>query len=206
MSDTDCDAGTGGESSLVDVLMSSARRQAHESRKNSQPQLPEKISPDKKKNYEQKDELYNAILGMLANKGKSFPNAQVACNEGKAFVGVLTDVLWHIDEHHEKLNARAKDHKETPSIPPMFSSFRGFNDSVKKKTAARLDCSILAQYVQNLYHIVTYPAIQADDWADCSKATCRMHEWLHRALKSSERQAEGTTVSTGTGADSSEEF
>ncbi len=43
VSDTDGDGGTGGESSLLDVLMSSARRQTHASRKNSKPQLPEKI-------------------------------------------------------------------------------------------------------------------------------------------------------------------
>ena len=49
--DSECDAGTEGESSLVDVLMSSARRQVRESRKNSVPQLPEKISPAQKKNY-----------------------------------------------------------------------------------------------------------------------------------------------------------
>ena len=92
-------------------------------------------SPDltRKKNFNQKDELYNTILGMFGDKSKSFSNAQVACNEGKALVGVLTNVLWHIDEHHEKLNARAKDHNEMPSIVPMFSSFRGFNDSARKK-------------------------------------------------------------------------
>ena len=66
---------------------------------------------------------------MFGSKGKSFLNAQVACNEGKALVCVLTDILWHIDEYHKKLNAREKDHKEIPSIPSMFSSLRGFNDS-----------------------------------------------------------------------------
>ena len=54
----------------------------------------------------------------------------------------------------------------------MFSSFRGFNDSARKKRAARLDCSTLVQDVQNLYHVLTYPVLQADDWAD-----------IHAALK-----------------------
>ena len=120
--DKECDDGAEGESSLVDVLMSSARRQTRESRKNSKPQLPKKISPEKKKGFNQKYKLYNAILGMFGDKGKSFPNAQVACNEGKALVGVLTNVLWHIDEHHEKLNARAKDHKEILPYHPCFQA------------------------------------------------------------------------------------
>ena len=174
--DKECDDGAEGESSLVDVLMSSARRQARESRKNSKPQLPKKISPEKKKGFNQKDKLYNAILGMFGDKGKLFPNAQVACNEGKALVGVLTNVLWHIDEHHEKLNARAKDHKEMPSIPPMFSSFWGFNDSARKKRAARLDCSTLVRDVQNLYHVLTYPVLLADDWADIHAALKQLAE------------------------------
>ena len=55
--DKECDDGAEGESSLVDVLMSSARRQARESRKDSKPQLPEKISPEKKKSFNQKDKL-----------------------------------------------------------------------------------------------------------------------------------------------------
>ena len=83
---------------------------------------------------------------------------------------MLTDILWHIDEYHEKLNARAKDHKDMPSIPSMLSSLRAFNDSARKKRAARLDCSILVQDVQNLYHVLTYPVLQADDWADINAA------------------------------------
>ena len=47
--DSECDAGTEGESSLVAVLMSSARRQTHESRKNSKPQLPEKTHQHKRR-------------------------------------------------------------------------------------------------------------------------------------------------------------
>ena len=90
--DKECDDGAEGESSLVDVLISSARRQARESRKKSKPKVPEKISPEKKKSFNQKDKLYNNILGMFGDKGKSFTKAQVACNEGKACT------CWCVDQ------------------------------------------------------------------------------------------------------------
>ena len=58
----------------------------------------------------------------------------------------------------------------------MFSSFRGFNDSARKKRAARLDCSTLVQDVQNLYHVLTYPVLLADDWADIHAALKQLAE------------------------------
>lgn len=81
--------------SLVDVMMEGARKKAHEAARDNSPHLPQKCSPEDKKNYNQKDDLYSAVIELLENKHKSFPNAKVACNEGKAILGVLTDVLRH---------------------------------------------------------------------------------------------------------------
>ena len=113
----------------ADVLMESSRRHAQEARRSSAPQLPQVISPESKKNYNKKDELFNAIVEVLKEREIFFPNASVANNEGKTVIGVLTDVLWHIDEHHEKIHQQSTQSKDVPSVPPLFSTFRGFNDS-----------------------------------------------------------------------------
>ena len=40
---------------------------------------------------------------------------------------VLTDTLWNIDEHHEKINHRATFSADVSSIPSIFGSCRGFS-------------------------------------------------------------------------------
>ena len=63
---------------VANVLMESSRRLAQESRKNNSPQLPHVISPESKKSYNRKDELFNAIVEMLKEKEIFFPNASVS--------------------------------------------------------------------------------------------------------------------------------
>jgi hypothetical protein len=137
------------------------------------------FSPENKKNYNKKDELFNAVVELLEGRELFFPSASVANNEGKTVVGVLTDVLWHIDEHHEKINQQSTQCKDMPSVPSFFSAFRGFNDSVKKKKAARLNSSVLSQDVQNLYHIITFPAVQGEVWTIVTAAVKQLAECLH---------------------------
>ena len=71
--DKECDDDAEGESSLVDVLMSSARRQALESRKNSKPQLPEKISPEKRRASTRKISCTMPYWECLATKANRSP-------------------------------------------------------------------------------------------------------------------------------------
>ena len=61
----------------------------------------------------------------------------------------------------------------------FFSAFRGFNDSVKKKKAARLSSSILSRDVQNLYYILTFPIIQGEAWTNVTDAVKQLAECLH---------------------------
>ena len=76
----------------------------------------------------------------------------------------------------------------------MFSSLRGFNDSASKKRAARLDCSILVQDVRNLYPVLTYPVLYAEDWADIHAALKQLAEcvsgYTERLRAESDKQKE----------------
>ena len=46
--------------------------------------------------------------------------------DGALMLRVLTDTLWNIDEHHEKINHRATFSADVSSIPSIFGSCRGF--------------------------------------------------------------------------------
>lgn len=177
----------------ADILMASARRLAQEESQRNMPHLPDFISPHTKKNYNKKDELFNAILGMLSEKKTYFATAKIADNEGKVVVGVLADVLWHIDEHHEKICAKSVQHKDMPSVPAIFFPFRGFNLSAKKKHAARLDTAVLSQDVQHIYQILSFPVFQEAHWTEIHSATKQLAECLrgyveHLKLENAEQK------------------
>ena len=163
--------------------MESSRRLALETRKSNTPLLPQVISPQSKKSFNKKDELFNAVLEILKAKEILYPNAFIANNEGKTVVGVLTDVLWHIDEHHEKIKQQSKKCKDMPSLPSFFSTFHGFNDSVKKKRAPRLSSSVLSKDVQNLYYILTFPVVQNEVWTSLHADMKQLAECLNCYVK-----------------------
>ena len=166
----------------ADVLMEGSRRLALEARKSNTPQLPQVISPQSKKSFNKKDELFNTVLEILKAKEILFPNAFIANNEGKTVVGVLTDVLWHIDEHHEKINPQSKKCKDMPSLPSFFSTFHGFNDSVKKR-APKLSSSVLSKDVQNLCYILTFPVVQNEVWTSLHADMKQLAECLNCYVK-----------------------
>lgn len=77
---------------------------------------------------------------------------------------VLTDVLWTIDEHHEKINHRATFSSEISSIPVRFSGCRGFNDARKKKISTRLDRKTLVNVSTNLFQALSLPVYTTEGW------------------------------------------
>ena len=92
------------------------------------------MSPNKKL------ELKNSIIGFLA-KNKLGWSASYAEQCGKAFVNILSDVLWYIDGNHRTL----KDHGHC--VPALFEAFQGIGS-----TAA--DCSHHHFFpIQHLYSI-----------------------------------------------------
>ena len=138
-------------------------------------------------------------MEILKAKEILFPNTFKANNEGKTVVGVLTDVLWHIDEHHEKINQQSKKCKDMPSLPSFFSTFHGFNDSVKKKRAPRLSSSVLSKDVQNLYYILTFSVVQNEVWTSLHADMKQLAECLncyvkHLEAKQKTRQSSLETV------------
>lgn len=97
----------------------------------------------------QKDAMYNHILdNLLAKNNLLFESKQVA---DILMVRVVTDVLWNIDEHHEKINHRSTFSSQVSNIPERFSSCRGFNDSRKKNHAVRLERKTLESLTSNLF-------------------------------------------------------
>ena len=76
----------------------------------------------------------------------------------------LTDVLWNIDEHHDKINHRSTFSSQVSSIPERFSSCRGFNDSRKKKHAVRLERKTLENLTSNLFQVLSLCVYWNEQW------------------------------------------
>ena len=70
---------------------------------------------------------------------------------GVKFVQKLARVLWYLDPHHDKFLARGIH------IPPLFESFKGYNDYKRKKEEPRMSTDTLAHYVENLSDCVMQP-------------------------------------------------
>ena len=84
--------------------MASARRLQQEEQQRAQPQLPAPHDTSCSR-FTQKDAMYNHIIdSLLAKNNLLFENKQVAESDGTLMVRVLTDVLWNIDEHLDKIN------------------------------------------------------------------------------------------------------
>ena len=77
---------------------------------------------------------------------------------------VLSDALWNIDEHHEKIDHRAKFNSEISQIPDRFSTCRGFYDNRRKKHAVRLDRKSLQNVTANLFQVLSLPIYWNESW------------------------------------------
>ena len=101
---------TTGENAF-DRLMASARRLQREEQQSAQPQLPAPHDTSSTR-FTQKDAMYNHVLdNLLAKNNLLFENKQVAL-----MVRVVTDVLWNIDEHHDKINHQSTFSSQVSSM------------------------------------------------------------------------------------------
>ena len=92
-------------------------------RQNCMPQLPAM----KNSWVYTEDALQNHIIeDLLEKNGLQFKDKHQVDTDGALMLRVLTDTLWNIDEHHEKINHRATFSADVSSIPSMFGSCRGF--------------------------------------------------------------------------------
>ena len=76
-----------------------------------------------------KQALWNRLLEIFQERGFGFTRMQLE-TVGNKVVSTLTDTLWYLDPHHEKLKSRAI------SIPQMFSKFTGYYDWKRQKKKA----------------------------------------------------------------------
>ena len=75
-------------------------------RQNRMPQLPA-MKSSSSPGFTQKDALQNHIIeDLLEKNGLQFNDKHQVDTDGALMLRVLTDTLWNIDEHHEKINHR----------------------------------------------------------------------------------------------------
>ena len=133
-----------------DRLIAGSRRQAQLEHERHLPQLP-KPKNSSSPGFTKKDALHNHILKNILEKNNLlFKDKHQADTDGVLMLKVLTDALWNIDEHHEKINHRATFSADVSSIPGVFVSCRGFNDNRKKKHAVRLERKTVENLTKNL--------------------------------------------------------
>ena len=86
-------------------------------RQNRMPQLPA-MKSSSSPGFTQKDALQNHIIeDLLEKNGLQFKDKHQVDTDGALMFRVLTDTLWNIDEHHEKITT------ELPSVL-MFLLFQ----------------------------------------------------------------------------------
>ena len=100
-------------------------------RQNRMPQLPA-MKSSSSPGFTQKDALQNHIIeDLLEKNGLQFKDKHQVDTDGALMLRVLTDTLWIIEEHHEKLNHGATFSADVSSIPSIFGSCRGFICNVR---------------------------------------------------------------------------
>ena len=92
----------------------------------SQRQLCLQKLPEKKKEYNSKDRLYNSIVHLLQEKDVAFSSTEVD-HVVVNLVRTLQECLWYIDGPHANFEYHSS------LIPDVFSRFTGFNVPEKSK-------------------------------------------------------------------------
>ena len=141
----------GMEVNVFQVMMSSQR------------QLCLRKLPQKKKEYNSKDRLYNSILDFLEERELAFSSNEVD-HTGVNLVRTLQECLWYIDGRHAMI-----EHHSSP-IPTTFSRFVGFNVPEKSKHRKRalgnMQHDILSGLHQSLFRLLQAPFWQRDKWKE----------------------------------------
>lgn len=136
--------------------------------------LPKKwtiASPNKKL------DLKNNIIGFLA-KNKLGWSAAYAEQCGKAFVNILSDVLWYIDGNHHTLKDRGH------GVPALFEAFQGYNkpEGNKKKRidSSKLQSSSLLSHSASLFNLSGNSYMKRSQWNSVREAIVRLGEDLRK--------------------------
>lgn len=97
------------------------------------PTVPSRI-PSRSK----KDDLYNAVVGLLELENLKLPSDDP---NGKRFLKSLTNVLWYIDGRHETLEKRSYH------VPIIFSQFQEYNRPELSKHRKREHTNMTSGFV-----------------------------------------------------------
>ena len=107
---------------------------------------PEKYEIARKNN---RQKIHSNLIGLLQEKNMGWTKQNVL-SEGRPFVLQLTDILWQLDGHHEKLSAQAC---------PIPSKFQKYNvpESYKRKrpNLERESVSFMSQQLFNVLQQVS---------------------------------------------------
>ena len=100
--------------------------------------------PEKKKEWNSKDRLYNSLVELLQEKDVAFTSTEVD-HVGVNLVKTLVECLWCIDGRH------ANFERHSSPIPDVFSRFTGFNTPEKSKHRKRALGNMQHDVLHGLY-------------------------------------------------------
>nr|XP_022308033.1 uncharacterized protein LOC111114036 [Crassostrea virginica] len=146
----------------------------------------DKLPPSRKENNA-KDKMYNAVLNLLKKKGVGFTSMQVE-SSGVYITKTLTDVLWYLDPHIDKFNARCI------YLGDDFIEFRGYNDwRHQKRKEPTVASSDLHDKVSELLTMIGHPFFLSKESKKlldmCNTLVCGMKKYLDFLSEQKERTA-----------------
>ena len=131
----------------------------------SQRQLCLRKLPEKKKECNSKDRLYNLVVELLQEKDVAFSPTEVD-HLGVNLVKTLVECLWYIDGRHSNFE------RHSSPIPDVFSRFTGFNvpdkSKHRKRALGNMQHDVLHGLYQSLFGLLQASFWQRDKWKDFS--------------------------------------
>lgn len=103
-----------------------------------------------------KDRLANAVIGTLKENKIGFTSQQID-TIGRDVVNTLTNTMWYLDPHLDKLKDRSI------SIPAMFRQLTGFRDFKKQHKKVPQVCNNFEDITCNTIHAILNPCQLDED-------------------------------------------
>ena len=121
--------------------------------------------PKKRNSITRHDLLYNDLIKLLEVKSLGWYGE--SCESiGSNFIKALTDLLWYIDPHHEKLSLRSCNIPETFLLLSQYkiNSYYNLFYYTGKHKKEQLKREKLEDYLKVVEHFVVQPWASQEDW------------------------------------------
>ena len=152
----------GGKRNAFKVLLEGARKMT----------LPKPFDLDRKQTNN-KQTVFNKILVILDRAQLGFTPECI--DNGRNFIQTLTNCLWYIDPHLEKIRDRALD------IPALFDHLMGYNVPENHKHKRHdIDNAVLLAYATDLDRYLEQPWLNGPMWLVIKTAVVNLSETLHK--------------------------